>query len=283
MLAWLVARSSGADFLLRWEDLDTTADPRHETAQLADLSALGIDFDPPVMRQSERLREYQGIVDELTTGGLTYRCWCSRREVREAAAAPHGRVGTYPGTCRRLSTTQIAHHERSDRRPALRLRSDNSEVTAVDSLHGPVSMGMDDIVIQRGDGTPAYNLVVVVDDHVQGVAEVVRGDDLLPSTPRHVYLQRLLGFNEPRWTHVPLVTDEHGDRLAKRDGSAGLDEWHRAGGSTQSLLTAFGQSFGMHVDDATTVADLLPGFSPAAVPLRPAMFMSDGPRLSLAH
>jgi len=280
--AWLFARSSGGDFVLRWEDLDDTADFRHEVTQLADLEALGIDFDPPTVRQSERLDAYRDVISDLDQQGLTYRCWCSRREIREAAAAPHGRVGSYPGTCRDLSARDIAAHEGSSRPPALRLRTAGEQLTITDSLHGTVSSPMDDIVLRRGDGTPAYNLVVVVDDEVQGIKQVVRGDDLLDSTPRHAYLQRLLGLSEPMWTHVPLVTDALGDRLAKRDGSAGLDEWRRAGGTVESLLAAFGRTLGIDVADPTQLPDLLAGFRPSELPLRPTAFESDIPRLSLS-
>jgi glutamyl-tRNA synthetase len=281
--ASLFARSAGSKFLLRWEDLDTTADPRHEVTQLADLVALGVDFDGTVVRPSERIVAYADVIADLTRQGLTYPCWCSRREIREAAAAPHGTLGSYPGTCRNLGTDEIAAHEDTGRPPALRLRTDNSQVEITDSLRGAVTQQMDDIVLRRGDGTPAYNLVVVVDDEFQGVAEVVRGDDLLDSTPRHAYLQRSLGLAEPTWTHVPLVTDAFGDRLAKRDGSAGLEEWQRFGGTVGGLLAAFGRTLGIDTKGPATMNDLLGAFDPGAIPSMPAAFRPDGPDLALSR
>ena len=278
--AWLFARVDGSAFLLRWEDLDSTADPRHEAGQLADLEALGVDFDGPPVRQSTRLDAYREVIDELTRRELTYPCWCSRREILGAALAPHGAPGFYPGTCRALTRRQIAAHDASGRPPALRLRTDIDEVEITDRLHGVVRRPMDDIVLRRGDGIPAYNLAVVVDDEFQGVGEVVRGDDLLDSTPRHAYLQRLLGFREPVWTHVPLVVDERGERLSKRDGSAGLDAWRDLGGTVDGLLTAFGRSLGID-SGGRNVAALAGGFDPDRVPLLPTTFHPTGPELSL--
>lgn len=279
--ASLCARSSGSDLLLRWEDLDTTADPEFEPQQLADLHALGIQFDGPVLRQSDRMDTYRDVISDLDHRGLTYRCWCSRREIREAAAAPHGVPGSYPGTCRELTAAQVREHERSGRPPATRLRSDTGVVEITDSLHGIHRARMDDIVLQRGDGTPAYNLAVVIDDDFQGIGQVVRGADLLESTPRHAYLQRLLGLHEPMWTHVPLVVDVAGDRLAKRDGSAGLDAWRDAGGSVDSLLEAFARTLGAEPSDHLTLERLADGFDPAAIPLHQATFDPDLPELSL--
>jgi glutamyl-tRNA synthetase len=282
LAAWLFARVADSSFLLRWEDLDVTADPRHEVTQARDLAALGVEFDGVAVRQSERIETYDEVIAELSHRGLTYRCWCSRREIREAAAAPHGVTGHYPGTCRELTTAEVARHTATGRPPALRLRADRVDIDITDSLHGPVSRTMDDIVLRRGDGTPAYNLTVVVDDHLQGVGEVVRADDLLDSTPRHAYLQRVLGFTEPIWTHVPMVIDAQGDRLAKRDGSAGLEEWQQAGGTAGSFVAEAGRSLGIaDLNDEATVDELLVGFDQFAVPLSPTVF--DGaPKLSLA-
>ncbi|MEZ5247376.1 MAG: tRNA glutamyl-Q(34) synthetase GluQRS [Acidimicrobiales bacterium] len=278
--AWLFARTSGSEFVLRWEDLDATADTRHEVTQLADLAALGIDFDGQPVRQSTRTEAYREVVEDLAGRGLTYPCWCSRREILGAAVAPHGSPGFYPGTCRELTRGQIAAHEASGRPPALRLRTELAEVDIVDSLHGHVRHRMDDIVLQRGDGTPAYNLVVVIDDEFQGVGQVVRGDDLLDSTPRHAYLQRLLGFREPVWTHVPLVVDERNERLSKRDGSAGLATWRDRGGTVDGLLTAFGRTLGI-AGERSSLREMISEFEPQGVPLAPTVFFPDGPELSL--
>lgn len=265
--AWLFARAAGSEFLLRWEDLDTTAHPDHEAGQRRDLDRLGIDFDGAELRQSTRRPDYQDAIADLTADGLTYPCWCSRREIREATAAPHGTPSIYPGTCRDLSMAAVAAHRQSGRPPALRLRSHDAEETIVDRLHGPSTSVVDDFVLARGDGTPAYNLVVVLDDGFQGVEEVVRGADLLDSTPRHAHLQSILGIPQPSWAHVPLVTDTDGNRLAKRDGSNGLDHWLEAGGTVGSLLSAIGRTLGVEIDGDAHALDLVDEFDPTRIPL----------------
>ena len=222
-IAWLAARSRGDDFVVRMEDLD-----RHqssvdiEVAQLRDLDALGIDWDGSVVRQSDRFDRYEAAIDVLAARGLVYECFCSRRDIREeiasAAHAPHGPPGSYPGTCRSLTDRKRAERLASGRRPALRLRTDGQEIAFVDRVHGSVSGPVDDVVLRRNDGVPAYNLAVVVDDAAQGITEVVRGDDLLSSTPRQIHLQELLGSPRPVYVHVPLVVDDEGERLAKRQG-----------------------------------------------------------------
>lgn len=280
--AYLFARAGGGELLLRWDDLDATADPRHEAGQLADLTALGIEFGGVAARQSARLGAYREVIDELRRRGLTYHCWCSRREIREAAVAPHGVPGSYPGTCRDLTRAETAAHEASGRPPATRLRSEPVDVTIVDSLNGTRTQRMDDIVLERGDGTPAYNLAVVIDDDWQGVEQVVRGHDLLESTPRHAYLQRLLGLREPEWTHVPLVIDVGGDRLAKRDGSTGIAAWVSAGGTVAGLVAAFGRTLGVETGSRATLSELVERFDPGAVPLTPTRYDTDAPGLVLA-
>jgi glutamyl-tRNA synthetase len=206
LLAWLFARSAGGRFLMRMEDLDTgRVRPGAEERQLADLRAIGIDWDGPVVRQSERLELYADALSRLDT----YPCFCTRAEIREAASAPHGPVGAYPGTCRELSERERAEREAAGRPPALRVRADGS---------------VDDFVVRRGDGAFAYNLAVVVDDAEMGVDQVVRGDDLADSTPRQVWLGRALGLTVPDYVHVPLVLGPNGARLAKRHGAVTLRE-----------------------------------------------------------
>jgi glutamyl-tRNA synthetase len=195
LVAWLFARSAGSRFLLRVEDLDPAdARPEHEAGQLADLAALGLDWDPPVVRQSERRAAHDAAVEHLVAAGRTYPCYCTRREIREAASAPHGPPGSYPGTCRDLDDAERATREAAGRRPALRLRAEGAVVTAHDRLHGDVTLAVDDLVLRRNDGIVAYNVAVVVDDAAAGVEEVVRGDDLLASTPRQVLLATSLGL-----------------------------------------------------------------------------------------
>ena len=189
LLAWLFARSAEARFLVRVEDLDPGRSRReHEAGQLADLAALGLDRDGPVVRQSERRELHRAALEALRAAGRVYPCWCTRAEIREAASAAHGPLaeGAYPGTCRELSAAQRTERERGGRPAALRLDAGGERVAFVDRLHGEVEGVVDDLVLWRNDDTPAYNLAVVVDDADQGIAEVVRGDDLLDSTPRQL-------------------------------------------------------------------------------------------------
>jgi glutamyl-tRNA synthetase len=223
LLAWLFARSAGSRFLLRVEDLDPAdARPEHEAGQLADLAAVGLDWDPPIVRQSERRWAHEAAVERLVADGRTYACYCTRREIREAASAPHGPAGAYPGTCRDLADADRALREAAGRRPALRLDARGAVVTVTDRLHGDLTLAVDDIVLRRNDGICAYNLAVVVDDDAMGVEEVVRGDDLLDSTPRQAHLAELLGLAVPSYAHVPLVLGADGARLAKRHGAVTL-------------------------------------------------------------
>ena len=223
VVAWMRARSQGARFLLRIEDLDPQrSKPEHEASQIADLRAVGIDWDEEPVRQSERHGLYAEALAELERQGRVYPCWCTRAEIREAAQAPHGPLpeGAYPGTCRGLTAQQRAEREQSAQRPpALRLDAQAETVSFTDLLHGPATSIADDIVLKRFDGAYAYNLAVIVDDANQGIGEVIRGDDLLDTTPRQLLIARLLSLPEPVYAHVPLVLDENGTRLAKRDDS----------------------------------------------------------------
>jgi hypothetical protein len=182
------------------EDLDRSrVRPGVEETQLSDLRALGLDWDGPVVRQSERMELYEEAIAHLDTGGLLYPCYCTRAEIRAAASAPHGIPASdrYPGTCREFTTAQRAVREASGRPPALRVRSDNARVAFDDRLLGRREEEVDDFVVRRNDGTPAYQLAVVVDDAAQGIGEVVRGADLADSTPRQVLLAGLLGLPDP--------------------------------------------------------------------------------------
>lgn len=265
ILAWLFARHSGRDFLMRIEDLDRVRSGA-EQSQLADLRAIGLDWDGEPVRQSERTQHYERAVESLAADGLVYECFCTRRDIAEATSAPHPAPvpqrlpgdspadspvspsgvaplnvlppGSYPGTCRRLSA---AERERRRRERPAALRIDAAAAagqpggpapvhTATDRLHGPVTAAVDDFVVRRNDGAFAYNLAVVVDDVAQGIDQVVRGDDLLSSTPRQDWLARLLARRtglpapETEYVHVPLVLNEAGQRLAKRDGAVTLED-----------------------------------------------------------
>lgn len=222
ILAWLFARSTGRDFLVRVEDLDhQRSRPEFERTQLADLAALGLQWDLPVARQSERDDLYANALSRLTEAGLTFECFCTRREIAEATRAPHAPPGTYPGTCRDLSSLE-RKARRIDRSPAIRLRAQTREWTIHDTLHGTVTGAVDDLVLRRGDGAHAYNLAVVVDDGEQAIDQVVRGADLLEAAPAQAYLAKTLGWPQPTYAHVPLALNAQGQRLAKRDGAVTL-------------------------------------------------------------
>src|SRR5918993_362218 len=208
LLAWLFARLAGARFLVRVEDLDRSrVRPGVEEAQLSDLTALGLDWDGPVARQSGRMELYEEAIERLDGEGVLYPCYCTRAEIRAAASAPHGISASdrYPGTCRELTAAERLEREASGRPPALRVRAQGTSIAFEDRLLGRFEDEADDFVVRRNDGTPAYQLAVVVDDAAQGIGEVVRGADLVDSTPRQILLSRILGLPEPRYAHVPLV------------------------------------------------------------------------------
>jgi glutamyl-tRNA synthetase len=276
LLAWLFARSGGGRFLVRIEDLDPGRSRReHEAGQLADLAALGLDWDGPVLRQSERRERHRAALEALRAAGRVYACWCTRAEIREASSAAHGELpeGAYPGTCRRLSAAQRAQRERSGRPPALRLDARGERVGFVDRLHGPLEAVVDDLVLWRGDDTPAYNLAVVVDDAEQAIGEVVRGDDLLETTPRQLLLARLLGLPEPSYAHVPLVLGADGARLAKRHGAVTLADRAALGETPADVLGWMAASLGLAAQgEPVDAALLLARFDAAALPRTPTTF-----------
>ena len=277
LLAWLFARSAGGRFLWRFEDLDGAVRPQFYDSQLRDCAALGLDWDGEPVSQSDRLDLYRDAISDLCRRGLTYECFCTRREIAEAAAAPHGPSpeGAYPGTCRRLTQAEREQRRAEGRPPALRLRvgtdaPEHTGVTVIDRQLGAYSGTVDDFVIQRGDGTPAYNLAVVVDDAAQGVDQVVRGDDLLPSTPRQVHLARLLGLDPPSYAHVPLVLGPEGRRLAKRDGAVTLQDRRALGETPIDIVNLLLRSLGL--DPITRLDDLAETaqrFDPTTLPREP--------------
>jgi len=249
LLAWLFARSARSSFLLRIEDLDPDRSRReHEQGQLADLRAIGIDWDGSPVRQSERTALYREALETLSAEGRVYPCWCTRAEIRVAAEAPHGPLpdGAYPGTCRRLTATERAARKRdAGRPPSLRLDAREETVRFHDRLHGPVEGQVDDLVLCRWDGAFAYNLAVVVDDAEQGIGEVVRGDDLLDSTPRQLLLARLLGLPAPDYAHVPLVLGPDGRRLAKRHGAVTLADRAMLGEGPEDVVSWMAAGLGL--------------------------------------
>jgi glutamyl-tRNA synthetase len=276
LLAWLFARSQGARFLLRVEDLDRSrVRPGVEEAQLADLRALGLDWDGPIVRQSERMGLYEEAVARLDAEGLLYPCYCTRAEIRASASAPHGisAADRYPGTCRELTATERAEKEAAGRPPALRVWAQGARVAFEDRLLGPYEDEVDDFVVRRNDGAPAYQLAVVVDDAQGGIGEVVRGADLLDSTPRQVLLQRLLGLPTPRYAHVPLVLGPDGRRLAKRHGAVTLVDRGALGESPEDVLASLARSLGLaEPREKPSAADLLARFDPDRLPCEPSVW-----------
>ena len=241
VLAWLFAQYSGRGFRMRIDDIDAQRSSAESASrQLEDLAALGITWDEPVASQQQTLPFYAEALADLQQRGLVYDCYCSRKDIQEASRAPHAIPGRYPGTCRDLSPAQRAERQAElvaqDRVPALRLRSDATSFTVSESFSLEADGGfytgeVDDFVLRRGgnaspvsDADYAYNLAVVVDDHLAGVDQVVRGDDLLSSAPRQAYLAELLGYAPVEYVHVPLVLGPDGKRLAKRDGAVTLRE-----------------------------------------------------------
>lgn len=218
------ARAKGGRFLVRFEDLDRVTSSRdHARTQLDHLARVGVTWDDEPVFQSERFAIHERAIGILSSRGLVYECFCSRREIREAAAAPHEATPIYPGTCRDLDDGERAER-RASRSPALRLKAGSARVDFEDERHGVVTGVADDVVLRRNDGVPAYNLAVVVDDAAQGVTEVVRGEDLLDTTPSQVLLQKLLGLVTPTYHHVPLMRGPDGERLAKRHGAVTLPD-----------------------------------------------------------
>ncbi len=269
LLAWLFARSSGRSFLMRIEDLDRVAAGSADR-QLRDLAALGLEWDSPIMWQSQRGATYRQAIASLEKAGLTYECFCTRREIQQAASAPHAPDGAYPGTCRFLTADQVAERRRAGRPPALRLRADVDSWTVRDELSGEFTGAVDDLVLRRGDGVIAYNLAVVVDDAAQGIDQVVRGDDLLSSAPRQAYLGRLLGLPPVRYAHVPMALNVRGARLAKRDGAVTLSGLRALGRSPAEVLSMMAVSLDLAVPgEAVEPRELLQRFVPAALPRSP--------------
>lgn len=264
VLAWLFARSTNRRFVIRIEDLDDRTHSDVAQRQLADLASVGITWDEEPQCQSAHRDRYDAVINRLRERGQLYECYCSRREILNAPRAPHAPEGAYPGTCRDLTAAQRATRRGERRPPALRLRAARTEYSVTDLVHGSYTGVVDDFVLRRGDGVPAYNLAVVVDDAGSGVDQVVRGYDLLASSPRQAYLASLLGYPEPVYAHVPLALNKDRKRLAKRDGAVTLRELGPS--RTLALIAA-------SLDrSADSLADLLDDFDPAALPRAPWVF-----------
>lgn len=273
LIAWLFARSQSARFLVRIEDLDPQRSRREfETAALADLDAIGIDWDGEPVRQSERSALYDEALSRLVDQGRVYPCFCTRAEIREAASAPHGtpHESAYPGTCSAIGEASARARVAAGERYALRLRAESALITFTDGLLGAQGGVVDDFVIRRSDGIHAYQLAVVVDDAQQGIGEVVRGADLVDSTPRQILLARLLGLPSPHYVHVPLVLAPDGTRLAKRHRSSTLADRSEPAARTLGLL-AHSLGLARERSEVRAAEELLREFDASRVPREPVV------------
>ena len=273
LLAWLSAKSKGGQVLLRIEDLDTVRCPRvYADAIMDDLAWLGLAADgpTPTVYQSERSGIYQQYYDILLKKGLVYPCFCSRSQLH-AASAPHRSDGqvVYAGTCRGLSDAEVARRSLT-RAPAFRVRVPDEEIAFTDGHLGRYAENLardcGDFYLRRADGVFAYQLAVVVDDALMGVTEVVRGSDLLSSTPRQLWLYRELGLTAPQFYHLPLLLAPDGRRLSKRDGDQSLENL-RARYTPQEIIGKLAYVCGLQDTPAPAAPqELVPEFSWDKVP-----------------
>jgi glutamyl-tRNA synthetase len=291
LLAWLAARAADGQVVLRMEDIDPERSrPEFAMEIMRDLRWLGLDWDegPDLgggsgpYEQGQRLGRYVEALEALNEAGRVYPCFCTRKELRGLASAPHAgdhmpMAGdgspAYPGTCRELSPEVRAELVRQGRRPCYRLRCDDSTIAFEDAVAGPREMSLaecgGDFALRRSDGVFAYQLAVVLDDIAMGITQVVRGDDILTSTPRQLFLYGLLGAQPPQHAHLPLVLDHEGERLAKRHQSMTLAELRGAGVSARAIVGYLGWRAGLlDAPRPCAASDLVTAFSFARLPRR---------------
>ena len=235
-----------------------------------DLEALGLTWDEGPYFQHDRTEVYRAAFDGLTARGLVYPCFCTRADLHAASAPHRGEKPVYPGTCRELSAAERASRA-LERTPAQRLRVPHEEVAFTDQVQGPYAQNLaqdcGDFLVRRSDGAFAYQLAVVVDDAEQGVSSVVRGVDLLCSTPQQIYLQSLLGLPHPDYAHVPLLVAERDRRLSKRDRDAALDALLACFKTPEAVVGHIAGLTGLAPTcDPATPEELLATFDLAALP-----------------
>ena len=271
LTAWLVAKSQGGRIVLRIEDLDAErSKPVYIDAVQRDLEALGLTWDEGPYFQHDRTEAYRAAYDELRERGLVYPCFCTRADLHAASAPHRGEKPVYPGTCRHLSDGERAARAQQ-RMPTQRLIVPDREVAFVDQVQGSYAQNLaadcGDFLVQRSDGAFAYQLAVVVDDAAQGVTSVVRGVDLLCSTPQQLYLQELLGLPHPAYAHIPLLVAERDRRLSKRDRDAALDALLARFKTPEAVIGHIAGITGLApACDPATPEELLATFDLAALP-----------------
>lgn len=340
LLAWLFARLDQGRFVLRFEDLDPRSRKEFYSAQLRELESIGIDWDGDILYQSKNLDRYEAVLRDLAQRNLVFECYCSRRELLEAASAPHAKPGVYPGTCRKLSKEVRCAKRKAfaaqHRLPACRLKaivpqdfkiSNHTDSSAntdgatgtdiftrthysaknrgpakteayaksarhikageavktgsfTDGLYGEQEADIDDFVLRRTDGVFAYNLVCVVDDADQGVNQIVRGHDLISSTPRQNFLHALLHTPVPQYLHVPMLLNQDGIRLAKRDGAVTLEQLAELGWHSSDVVELLVDTLGIDaLKGARSAGELLEGAKNAG--LKPSDFPTTDRRLDI--
>ncbi|MDR1242571.1 MAG: tRNA glutamyl-Q(34) synthetase GluQRS [Deltaproteobacteria bacterium] len=286
LCAWLGARSTGGSLVLRLEDIDRNRSKEEFAGALQeDLLWLGLDWDEGPYRQSLRISDYAAVLEDFKAENLVYPCFCTRKELHALAGAPHGEdragiaaEGSYPGFCRHLSAAGRESRIAAGRGHSWRLRfdyQDNPDLFSfTDLVLGRVTLTAEqaagDFPLCRSDGVFAYQLAVVLDDLSMGVTQVVRGADILPSTPRQLYLYQLLGAEPPAYAHVPLLPDHTGERLAKRHASLSLRELRQAGVKAEAVTGFLAAWAGLRDGGPDgfallTPRDLLPGFNFASI------------------
>ena len=285
LLAWLDIRKMNGAMVLRIEDLDPDRSrPEYAAGLIEDLRWLGLDWDEgpdsggpfgPYC-QSGRTALYQTVFDKLNRAGLVYPCFCSRAELRSAASAPHAGETEVPynGRCTALDPAVAKKFRQQGRRPSYRLRVDDARVEYVDAVYGAQSQELrqacGDFVIRRSDGVFAYQLAVVADDAAMQINRILRGADLLASTPRQIYLWRLLGEESPTFLHAPLLVGSDGARLSKRHGSLAIAALREAGVSAEKIVGRLAAWAGLiDYPDAVRPQELIRRFDAARLPREP--------------
>ena len=272
LAAWLDARANGHRFLIRIDDLDPDRSrPEYADAQLRDLEAIGIDWDEPPVSQRARRDRHEWALAELAQLDDIYPCFCSRAEIRAAATAPHGPGPDlpYPGTCAALAPRTAERRIAAGDPHSMRARTNGATVAIDDELLGTVSLELDDFVVRRRDGVPAYNLASPVDEADLGVDIVIRGSDLAPNTPRQSWLAQRLELAEPRYAHIPLVVGADGERLAKRHGAVTLDDARALGIDEAAVVRLLARSLGIAPEAAAAAhraSDLVSAYDRAHIP-----------------